>query len=84
MRKISLIEEINIIILREIIEISLFLLERIFMLINEIDQLYKARKLTKQQYRTIKGQINSGDLLGAEKGLNRLLQKEKYADNRNQ
>lgn len=29
--------------------------------------------LTKQQYRTIKGQINAGDVEGAKKGLNKLL-----------
>lgn len=38
---------------------------------------YKLRKnkhrLTKQQFRTIKGQALAGDLQGAEKGLKRLL-----------
>ena len=32
--------------------------------------------LTRQQYRTIKGQIIAGDTDGALKGLNRLLKKE--------
>ena len=32
--------------------------------------------LTKQQYRTIKGQLIAGDISGAEKGLNRLLRKQ--------
>lgn len=32
--------------------------------------------LTKQQYRTIKGQIIAGDINGALKGLNRLLNKK--------
>lgn len=31
--------------------------------------------LTKQQYRTIKGQLIAGDVEGANKGLNRLLKK---------
>ena len=31
--------------------------------------------LTKQQYRTIKGQMIAGDMEGAMKGLNRLLKK---------
>lgn len=31
--------------------------------------------LTKQQYRTIKGQLIAGDIEGANKGLNRLLRK---------
>lgn len=31
--------------------------------------------LTKQQYKTIKGQLIAGDLKGAEKGLNKLLRK---------
>lgn len=31
--------------------------------------------LTKQQYRTIKGQLIAGDIEGANKGLNRLLKK---------
>ena len=43
--------------------------------------------LTKQQYRTIKGQIIAGDYLGAEKGLKKLatrnrerkIRKEQYA-----
>lgn len=33
--------------------------------------------LTKQQYRTIKGQLIAGDIDGARKGLNRLLNKQK-------
>ena len=49
----------------------------------KISTLYRQKRLTKQQYRTLRGQINAGDLLGAEKGLNRLLQKEAYADIRN-
>lgn len=32
------------------------------------------RKLSVQQYRTIKGQIRCGDLVGASKGLSRLLE----------
>jgi hypothetical protein len=32
--------------------------------------------LTKQQYRTIKGQLIAGDIEGATKGLNRLLRKK--------
>lgn len=35
------------------------------------------RNLTKQQYRTIKGQIKAGDEAGAMKGLERLLQRNK-------
>lgn len=35
------------------------------------------RLLTKQQYKTIKGQIIAGDILGAEKGLKRLINKKK-------
>lgn len=31
------------------------------------------KKLTKQQYRTIKGQAKAGDLIGANKGLQKLL-----------
>ena len=33
------------------------------------------KRLTKQQYRTIKGQMIAGDIEGANKGLNRLLKK---------
>lgn len=33
------------------------------------------KHLTKQQYRTIKGQLIAGDIEGANKGLNRLLKK---------
>lgn len=33
------------------------------------------KHLTKQQYRTIKGQMIAGDVEGAMKGLNRLLRK---------
>ena len=33
--------------------------------------------LTKQQYKTIKGQIIAGDTAGAIKGLNKLLRKKK-------
>ena len=33
--------------------------------------------LTKQQYRTIKGQIKAGDILGANRGLDRLIIKRK-------
>ena len=41
-------------------------------------QLYKMLdfnkyKLTRQQYSTIKGQIKKGDLLGAYKGLNKVI-----------
>ena len=40
--------------------------------------LKKYRKfLTKQQYKTIKGQITAGDLMGANKGLKRLLNRKK-------
>lgn len=40
--------------------------------------------LTKQQYRTIKGQALSGDIDGAEKGLNSLLRRRMYEyNNRN-
>lgn len=53
------------------------------MLIIKLNNLYRQKGLTKQQYRTLRGQINAGDLSGAEKGLNRLLQKEAYADSRN-
>lgn len=35
------------------------------------------RYLTSQQYRTLKGQALHGDVAGAEKGLQRLLRKEK-------
>ena len=45
----------------------------------QIVMLKKLRKygkhLTRQQYRTIKGQILSGDTEGASKGLNKLLEK---------
>lgn len=34
------------------------------------------RYLTQQQYRTLKGQAVRGDVVGAEKGLQRLLRKE--------
>ncbi|MCI6652364.1 MAG: hypothetical protein MSH11_02930 [Ruminococcus sp.] len=37
--------------------------------------------LTKQQYRTIKGQALSGDVDGAEKGLNSLLRRYAYEHN---
>ena len=37
--------------------------------------------LTKQQYRTIKGQALSGDINGAEKGLNSLLRRYAYEHN---
>ena len=37
--------------------------------------------LTKQQYRTIKGQALSGDIDGAEKGLNSLLRRYAYEHN---
>lgn len=37
--------------------------------------------LTKQQYRTIKGQIIAGDTEGAAKGLNRLLKRQKSGTN---
>ena len=37
--------------------------------------------LTKQQYRTIKGQALSGDIDGAEKGLNLLLRRCAYEHN---
>lgn len=33
------------------------------------------KHLTKQQYRTIKGQLIAGDIEGANKGLNKLLKK---------
>ena len=33
--------------------------------------------LTKQQYRTIKGQIKAGDIIGADRGLDRLIRKRK-------
>ena len=33
-------------------------------------------KLTKQQYKTIKGQIKAGDIEGARKGLTRLLARQ--------
>lgn len=33
-------------------------------------------KLTKQQYKTLKGQILSGDYIGAEKGLKKLIRKK--------
>lgn len=40
--------------------------------------------LSKQQYRTIKGQALSGDIYGAEKGLNSLLRRCVYEyNNRN-
>lgn len=39
------------------------------------------RLLTKQQYRTIKGQIIAGDILGAEKGLKKLIEKKKVNKN---
>ena len=35
------------------------------------------KHLTRQQYRTIKGQLIAGDKNGAEKGLNRLLNRQK-------
>lgn len=35
------------------------------------------KNITKQQYRTIKGQLIAGDIDGARKGLNRLLNKQK-------
>lgn len=34
------------------------------------------RLLTKQQYKTIKGQIIAGDVIGAEKGLKKLINKK--------
>ena len=37
--------------------------------------------LTKQQYRTIKGQALSGDINGAQKGLNSLLRRYAYEHN---
>lgn len=37
--------------------------------------------LTKQQYRTIKGQALSGDIDGAQKGLNSLLRRCAYEHN---
>ena len=37
--------------------------------------------LTKQQYRTIKGQALSGDIDGAQKGLNSLLRRYSYEHN---
>ena len=37
---------------------------------------YNKKHLTKQQYRTIKGQILVGDVEGARKGLNKLLRKQ--------
>lgn len=39
------------------------------------------RYLTKQQYRTIKGQIKAGDLDGARRGLLRLLEKKNGKNN---
>ncbi len=36
--------------------------------------------LTKQQIKTIRGQILAGDLEGAEKGLNKLLSKTEVSD----
>lgn len=38
--------------------------------------------LTKQQYRTIKGQALAGDIDGAEKGLNSLLRRYAYEHNK--
>lgn len=35
------------------------------------------KHLTKQQYRTIKGQIIAGDVEGATKGLNKLIRRKK-------
>lgn len=61
---------------------SLFCYEGILMLIK-INKLYRQKRINKQQYRTLRGQINAGDLFGVEKGINRLLQKEAYADIRN-
>ena len=37
--------------------------------------------LSKQQYRTIKGQALSGDIDGAQKGLNSLLRRYEYEHN---
>ena len=38
----------------------------------ELYKLLKKTKLTKQQYKTIKGQIKKGDLQGAYKGIMRI------------
>lgn len=50
-------------------------------MINEINTFKLLRvnknKLTKQQYSTIKGQIIAGDVVGANKGLNKLLKNHK-------
>lgn len=35
----------------------------------------KKKKLTEQQYRTIKGQAFAGDIMGARKGLHKLLRR---------
>ena len=37
----------------------------------------KGHLLTKQQFKTLKGQILSGDIIGAEKGLNKILNTKK-------
>lgn len=41
---------------------------------------YCKQRLTKQQYRTIRGQIFAGDTTGAMKGLDRLLAQQKGAE----
>ena len=47
----------------------------LYELLREL-KLYR-RFLTPQQYRTLKGQALHGDVAGAEKGLQRLLRKDK-------
>lgn len=39
------------------------------------------RQLTPQQYRTIKGQILSGDIEGADKGINKLCNQKEVKNN---
>lgn len=43
--------------------------------IYQILKKYK-NQLTKQQYKTLKGQVRAGDTMGAIKGLNKLLKKQ--------
>ena len=43
--------------------------------IYQILKKYK-NQLTKQQYKTLKGQVRAGDTQGAIKGLNRLLKRQ--------
>lgn len=50
-------------------------------LVKDIKRLKQHRKINQQQYRTLLGQIKSGDVVGAKKGYLKLLQNSYHGVN---